>query len=117
MTLGGDQAQVGPDRAAGQPGPVADLDGQGERGQGGHCAQAAQPPHYRGELRIGGHRRDCRIDAIPAISAGQHRVECVVMGQLQRGVVESLRTQLPFVPLCPGSSTVVDDPLAQKQFR
>jgi hypothetical protein len=47
--LGGHQPEVGADRAAGQPVPVADLGGQRERGQRRDSAQAPQPPHHRCE--------------------------------------------------------------------
>ena len=56
--LGGHQAQIGADRPAAQSFPIPDLGSQPERRQRRDPAQAAQPTHYRGEHRIGGHRRD-----------------------------------------------------------
>src|SRR5664280_89753 len=56
--LGRYQAHIGPDTGAGQSVPVADLDGQPERGQRGDPAQTAQTVYHRGELAVGGHRDD-----------------------------------------------------------
>ena len=41
--LGGHQADVGADRGAGEPRPVADLHRQRQAGERGDTAQAAQP--------------------------------------------------------------------------
>ena len=56
-----------PMRGAGEPVPVADLDRQPEPGQRGDPAQAAQPAHDRGELAVGGHLGDRRIQPVPAV--------------------------------------------------
>ena len=37
-------------------------------------AQAAQPVHHRGELAVGGHRRDGRVEAVPARLDRQDRL-------------------------------------------
>jgi len=46
----GTGAEVGADAGAGEPLPVAELDGKRETGQRRDAAQAAQPPGGRGEL-------------------------------------------------------------------
>ena len=79
--LGGHQPEVGADRAAGQPVPVADLDRQPERGQRGDPAQAAQPGHHRGVVAAGGHLGDRHVEPVPAGRGGQHRV----VGDVERG--------------------------------
>ena len=83
--LRGHQPEVGADGAAGQPMPVADFDGQSERGQCRNPAHTAQSRHHRGELRVSGHLLDRAIEAVAAIDGGQHCLEARVVGQLQRG--------------------------------
>jgi hypothetical protein len=70
--------------------PVADLDGQPERGERGDTTHTPEPGHHRGEQRIGGHRRDRPIQPIAAIHSGQHRIEGGVIGLLQPRGLEPL---------------------------
>ena len=79
--LAGDQPDEGADGVAGEPVPVADLDGQREPGQGADPAQAAQPAHQRGELGVGGHLCDRGVESVAAGQGGQDRVVVVVEGQ------------------------------------
>ena len=69
----GHQPDEGADGGAGEPVPVADLDRQREPGQRRDPAQAAQPAHDRGELAVGGHRRDRGVEPVPAGGGGQRR--------------------------------------------
>jgi hypothetical protein len=55
--LGRGEPDVGGDAGPGEPVQVADLDGQGESGQGAHAAQAAQPAYDRALLP--GNPRTC----------------------------------------------------------
>ena len=56
--LAGHQPDERADGVAGEPVPVADLDGQREPGQGADPTQASQPAHHRGELAVRGHLLD-----------------------------------------------------------
>ena len=81
---------VGPDAGAGQSVPVADLDGQPERGQRGDPAQTAQTAYYRGELAVGGHRADRLVQAVPAGLGREDGLVLGVEGQRQSRGVEVL---------------------------
>jgi len=90
--LAGHQADVGADAAAGEQVPVADLDGQPERRQGGNAADTPESVHDRAEVAVGGHCGDRLIEAVASIHAGQHRVEGRLVAELQGRVVEALGT-------------------------
>ena len=77
----GHQPDEGADGVAGEPVPVADLDGQREPGQGADPAQAAQPAHERGELAVGGHLLDRGVEPVPAGLDRQHGLVVGVEGQ------------------------------------
>jgi len=57
----GTRPHVGADAGAGEPVPVAYLDGEGERGQSRDPAQARQPLHHWCELAAGGHGGDLLV--------------------------------------------------------
>ncbi|HEX3198911.1 MAG TPA: hypothetical protein VHR39_15290 [Propionibacteriaceae bacterium] len=54
--------------------PVADLDRQGQPGQGTDPAQASQPAHQRGELGLGGQLSDRDVESVAARPDGQNRL-------------------------------------------
>ena len=84
---------------AGEPVPVAELDGEREPGQGRDPAQAAQPPGDRGELAVGGHRGDRRVQAGPAREGEVDGFAVGVVGGPGAGLVEPDRVAATLVCL------------------
>ena len=115
--LGRDQAEVGADRGAGEPVPVADFDGQPEPGQRRHPTQATQPPHHRGVVAVVGHLQDRLVQPVPPLAGHQHGFEVGVERQLRPGERQPLVAEPCLVPARPGRPAGVDDPLPQQQFR
>ncbi len=113
----GHQPDEGADAVAGEAVPVADLDGERERGQCRDCAQTGQSVHQRGELAAAGQLGDRLVQACAAGGHGQDRV---VVGLERHGrdrVVEALPAQPLVVHPGPSLPVGVDDPLTQQQFR
>src|ERR1700758_2501090 len=81
--LGRYQPQVGADRPAREPAPVADLGGQPERRQRRNATHATEPSHYRGERRVGSQRGDRTVETVAAVDGGRHGLEGRVVGRLQ----------------------------------
>ena len=110
------QPEVGADRAPGQPVPVADLDGQPERGQRRDPAQAAQP------VTTGVNSLSAAIAVIASSSRSRRstaasmvrrpsRTPAAAPGRRTAGRAARVRDPGPGLP------AVVDDPLPQQQFR
>lgn len=112
----GTRPHVGADDGAGEPVPVAYLDGEGERGQSRDPAQARQPLHHWCELAAGGHRGDLLVEAVTA-SRGQHDgLVCVLERCLGADHVEVLAQQPCVVRDRPRLAARVDDPRRSSNF-
>ncbi|WKV16522.1 hypothetical protein LP422_22820 [Janibacter limosus] len=77
----GTEPDEGTDAVAGEPVPVADLDRQGEPGQGAHPAQAPEPVDHVGELAVSGHLLDRDVESVAACPDRQHGLVIGVEGQ------------------------------------
>ena len=86
--LAGDESEVGADAGAGEPVPVAELDGEREAGQGRDPSQAAQPAGQVGELAVSGHRRDRSVEPVAAGEGELDRFEGGRVGGPGAGLVE-----------------------------
>ncbi|GAA4818257.1 hypothetical protein GCM10023353_26620 [Tomitella cavernea] len=106
--FGGYQAEVGADTRPGEAGPVADLDGQAESGQGRHSAQAAQVAHDGSEFAGCGHLGDGGVESVAAGEGEIDGFEFGIVSGRGAGLVEPDPVQPLVVGAGPCAAAVVD---------
>lgn len=104
---------------AGEPVPITDLHRQREPGQRVYTPQTRHPPHDRGELTIGSHLLNRRVQTSPARLHRQHVVVVGIEGHprcrcRQLGCCHG--AQPPIMGTGPSRTSVVDDAVAQQQL-
>jgi len=115
--LAGGQAEERANAARIEPGPVTDLDGQPEPGQGADPTQATLPVDDRRELTIGGHRFDGLVELVTAGHREHDVGVSAVERRLRAGLVEPDPAQPLVMGTGPGCSTGVPMPVPQQQLR